>query len=151
MFRLCFAKNFSLVAGRYFVRIFGICYACVCGCLLLSVVKMNQNHVRSWKVMTWNVRGINSSWKWDSIKNKISEAQCDIVCLQETKKDFLDPFFLKKICPSNLDTYDFLPSVGASGGILIAWRGSFVEIDSFTMILLSPLNFVPGMITVNGC
>ena len=26
-----------------------------------------------------------------------------------------------------------------------------MEIDSFTMILLSPLNFVPGMITVNGC
>ena len=99
------------MAGRCFAREFDRCYACVCVCLLLSLVEMNQNQVRSWKVMTWNVRGINSSWKWDSIKNKISEAQFDIVCLQETKKDFLDPLFLKKFCPSNLDTYDFLPSV----------------------------------------
>lgn len=74
--------------------------------------------------MTWNVRGINSAWKWDSIRNKITDGQCDIVCLQETKKDSFDPLFLRKICPPVLDTFDFLPSVGASGGILIIWRGA---------------------------
>ena len=70
--------------------------------------------------MTWNVRGINSSWKWDSVKNKISEAQCDIVCLQETKKENFDSLFLRKICPLIFDSYDFLPLIRASGGILIA-------------------------------
>ena len=123
MFRIWFAKNFSLVAGWYFVRIFDICYACVCGCLLLSVVKMNRNHVGSWKVMTWNVRGINSSWKWDSIKNKISEAQCDIVCLQETKRDHFDLNFIRLFCPP-FDCLEFLPSLGASAGSIILWKSS---------------------------
>jgi exonuclease III len=85
---------------------------------------MNQNQARSWKVMTWNVRGINSSWKWDSVKNKITIAQCDIVCLQETKKEDFDPLFLRKICPQ-FDYFDFLPSIGASSGILVARKGSF--------------------------
>lgn len=53
-----------------------------------------------------------------------SNAQCDIICFQETKKDSFEPSFLRKICPPPFDSYDFLPSVGASGGILIAWKGS---------------------------
>jgi exonuclease III len=85
---------------------------------------MNQNRVRSWKVMIWNVRGINSSWKWDSIKNKVLSSQCDIVCFQETKKDDFDISFLRKICPATFDSFDFLPTNGASRGILIAWNGS---------------------------
>lgn len=90
--------------------------------------------------MTWNVRGINSSWKWDSVKNKIVEAQCDIVCLQETKKDQFDRLFLKKICPPAFDCFDYLPSVGASGGILIAWKGSL-----FSAVRVSHNNFALTM------
>jgi len=70
--------------------------------------------------MTWNVRGINSSWKWDPVRNKISEAQCDIFCLQETKKESFDIPFLREICPPSFDAFDFLPSMGALRGILIA-------------------------------
>jgi len=44
---------------------------------------------KSWKVMCWNVRGLNSDKKWNSIRDKIIESRCDIACLQETKKDFL--------------------------------------------------------------
>lgn len=89
---------------------------------LLSV--MNQNRCnRSWNVLTWNVRGINSNWKWDAVKDKISQSSCDIVCLQETKKETFDLAFLKNICPANFNCFEYLPSVGASGGILIAWKG----------------------------
>jgi len=47
-----------------------------------------------------------------------------VICLQETKKETFDALFLKKICPSGFDSFEVLPSVGASGGILIAWKGS---------------------------
>jgi endonuclease/exonuclease/phosphatase family metal-dependent hydrolase len=57
---------------------------------------MNYNSVRNWKVMTWNIIGLNSSWKWDPVKNKIADAQCDIICLQETKKKCLIYPFLEK-------------------------------------------------------
>ena len=64
-------------------------------CILLQVwhivmVHMNTLHKRAWKVLCWNVRGINSDSKWDSIINKITERRCDIICLQETKKMYVD-------------------------------------------------------------
>ena len=83
---------------------------------------MNQSHNRIWKVLCWNVRGINSERKWDAVRNKITLSNCDIVCLQEMKKDDFDLAFIKKICPTAFDAFDFLPSVGASGGILVTWK-----------------------------
>jgi exonuclease III len=88
---------------------------------------MNQNLTKNWNVLTWNVRGINSAWKWVPVKNKIADASCDIVCLQETKKENVDLSFIRKICPQALDAFEFLPSTGASGGILIAWKSSVFD------------------------
>jgi len=85
---------------------------------------MDPSKMRDWKVLTWNVRGNNFSWKWDAVKNKVIVAQCDIVCLQETKKESFDSAFLKKILPSTFDEFDFIPSVGAAGGILIVWKSN---------------------------
>ena len=81
---------------------------------------MNQNSFRSWKVLSWNVRGINAEWKWDAVGNKILQSGCDIFCLQETKRENFDISFLRKFSPNCFDCFDFLPSVGASGGILVA-------------------------------
>ena len=83
---------------------------------------MNPNSTRSWKVATWNIRGVNSSWKWNAIKNKIIEAQCDILCLQETKKENFDITFIRNFCPPSFDSFEFQPSAGASGGILVVWK-----------------------------
>jgi hypothetical protein len=52
---------------------------------------------------------------------------CDIVCLQETKKEAFDAAFIRKICPATFDRFELLPSVGASGGILIAWKSSVFD------------------------
>lgn len=40
------------------------------------------------------------------------------------KKESFDATFLRKICPSGFDSFEVLPSQGASGGILIAWKSS---------------------------
>jgi endonuclease/exonuclease/phosphatase family metal-dependent hydrolase len=44
---------------------------------------------RKWKVLCWNVRGLNAKEKWEAIRDKISESGCDVICLQETKRQFL--------------------------------------------------------------
>lgn len=80
--------------------------------------------LKCWNVLTWNVRGINAQWKWDAVKDKIAQSSCDIVCLQETKKENFDRSFLWKICPGSFDAFEFLPSIGASGGILVAWKSA---------------------------
>lgn len=86
---------------------------------------MNQSPNRHWKILCWNVRGINTRNKWDAIKNKVVDYFCDIVCFQETKKEVFDNSFLKNVCPPCFDKFEFLPSVGASGGMLIAWESRF--------------------------
>lgn len=68
------------------------------------------------------MRGINSRDKWNAIKNKVVDLSCDIICFQETKKESFDAAFLKNVCPPNFDRFEYLPSVGASGGIITAWK-----------------------------
>jgi hypothetical protein len=52
----------------------------------------------------------------------VIEACCDVVCFQETKKDSFDQSFLKKVLPPSFDDCLFVPSVGASRGLLVAWK-----------------------------
>jgi len=40
---------------------------------------MNHNHNRNWKILSWNVRGINSRDKWNIIRDRIVESECDIL------------------------------------------------------------------------
>ena len=40
---------------------------------------MNNN--RSWNILNWNIRGINSKDKWNAIKQKIEESACVVVCI----------------------------------------------------------------------
>ena len=75
---------------------------------------------KSWNILNWNVRGINSSDKWLAISNKIDEAQCAVICLQETKRESFDSSYLRKFFPRRINKFDYLPSVGASEGLLIA-------------------------------
>lgn len=79
-----------------------------------------QNN-RVWKVLCWNIRGLNPRKKWNALKSKIIETQCDIVCIKETKREDIDTDFMKNFSTAMLDKFEYLPSVGASGGSLIAW------------------------------
>lgn len=88
------------------------------------IMSTNSNNNRSNKILFWNIRGLNSQEKWDAIRNKISESACQILCLQETKRESFDAFYIKKFCPRSMDQFAFFPSVGASGGILTVWNGS---------------------------
>lgn len=91
---------------------------------------MNTN--RLWKVLCWNVRGVNSEKKWNSIRDEVTESRSDIICLQETKKEVIDQTFIRNICPQGFDSFVYKPSVGASGGILVAWKGaSFSGVEVF--------------------
>lgn len=88
---------------------------------------MNSTQFRNWSVLCWNIRGINASKKWDALKDKVLEVGCHIVCLQETKREAFDSLFVRNFLPPNFDGLVFVPSVGASGGILTAWKTSFLQ------------------------
>lgn len=88
-----------------------------------SIVSMN----RSWNILCWNIRGINSEGKWDALRNKIDESACTFFCLQETKKEWFDVQFVRKFSPKCFDKLDYVPSIGASAGILVGWSSSILE------------------------
>lgn len=106
---------------------------------------MNQNssmnyNSHAWNVLCWNIRGINDKEKWNSIRNKIDESGANIFCLQETKRECFDIHYIRNFAPKRFDKFDFSPSVGASGGILICWCSSYfsvvtVEKQSFALKL----------------
>ena len=77
-----------------------------------------------WKVISWNVRGINFEKKWNAIRDPISETNCDVIYLQETKRSHFDSAFLRLFCPASFDCFEFLPSNGASGGSIIIYKSA---------------------------
>jgi hypothetical protein len=65
---------------------------------------------------------MNSPLKLMVIRSKIVETNCDTTCLQETKKENFDQSFIRKFCPPSLDRFEFIASIGASGGTIIIWK-----------------------------
>lgn len=86
-----------------------------------------MDNTRNVKILVWNIRRLNSQEKWDAIRKKISESACQILCLQETKRETFDSFYLKFFFPRHLDKFFFSPSVGASGGLITIWNSSFLS------------------------
>jgi exonuclease III len=84
----------------------------------------NSQRFKEWSILCHNIRGINSSDKWNSIRNNIRETACDIICIQETKRASFDENYLRNFSPRQFDQFVFYPSIGASGGTLTCWIGS---------------------------
>jgi exonuclease III len=76
-------------------------------------------NIQQWHVLCWNIRGINATAKWDAVREKIKESSCSVLCLQETKRKHFDTAYIRKFAPRRFDKFDYIPSEGASGGILV--------------------------------
>jgi exonuclease III len=83
-----------------------------------------MNILRKWFVLCWNIRGLNSKTKQLALRNVINDCGCDVICLQETKKESFDMAFIKSCCPPCFDDYLYIPSNGASSGIIVIWKSS---------------------------
>lgn len=87
----------------------------------------STQNLRHCNVLYLNVRGLNSDKKWDAIRSKILDSKCDVICLQETKRELFDISLIKKLCPPSFDAFEFLPSIVASGGIITIWKSVIIE------------------------
>lgn len=121
--------------------------ACVCPSFLLHPQPVFMDNNRHTKILFWNIKGINSQEKRDAIRDKITESACQVLCLQETKRENFDLFYIKKFYPRNLDRFAFFPSIRASGGLLTVWNsnyfdGTIIQANSYaiTVKMLSKLD-----------
>ncbi|KAG2711914.1 hypothetical protein I3760_04G100200 [Carya illinoinensis] len=77
-------------------------------------------------MLSWNIRGLNDPNKWLRVKNLLCQWKLDIVCLQETKLEFIDRSIITSIRGCPFVRWVFLSSMGASGGIIM-WDSRVVE------------------------
>ena len=96
--------------------------------------------LRSWNVLSWNIRGLNSEPKQLALHNDVLSSGCSIICLQETKKTSFDLAFIKSCCPRQFDKFAFVPSQGASGGLVTIWKssmftGTIMVSESFALVI----------------
>lgn len=82
------------------------------------------------KLLSWNIRGLNSPTKHRGIKNIIMKEKPAIVLIQETKcsSSTIDSLSSKVWAGSSSIAVD---SSGASGGLAILWNPQVVSLDNF--------------------
>ncbi|KAJ1296023.1 hypothetical protein BS78_01G267000 [Paspalum vaginatum] len=86
---------------------------------------------RNWNILSWNIRGMNHKNKWDALRQKLDESACAIACIQETKRESFDMRYIRQFAPKRFDAFDYIPSVGASGGSVVE-KCSFALTVDFT-------------------
>ena len=82
------------------------------------------------KLISWNVRGINSPGKHKMIKNMIQKERPNILFLQETKcnSEMLGTILSKSWPSCNSVAVD---TSGSSGGLAIAWDTQSIALSKF--------------------
>jgi len=83
------------------------------------------------KLLTWNVRGINDSNKRSILKNILREWRCNLVCTQETKLEDVQLSNIRSIGGNQYLDFVALKAQGTAGGIIVMWdRNSFNLVSS---------------------
>jgi hypothetical protein len=72
-------------------------------------------------ILFWNVRDLNGAARQDVVRNLVVASKIDVICLQETMMEDIFRITLIRMLGQSFSNFRFLPSVGASGGILVAW------------------------------
>ena len=73
------------------------------------------------KVMSWNVRGANDSFKRKIIKSFIRNQRVDLLCIQETKIQSMSEGLVRSLGSGRFLDWRALNEEGAAGDILICW------------------------------
>lgn len=79
----------------------------------------------------WNCRGAGKRGMTTCFSDLIKDHSLDFIGLQETMKKKVSPKFIRKIDPFDRFNWNWLPSIGKSGGILCGVKKETLEIISW--------------------
>lgn len=96
------------------------------------------------KILSWNLRGSNTPEKLHQVRRLVRKHNPLFVGLQETKRSFVNFSTARELWGTNPHKWSFLPSIGASGGLVLIWDADRVEfsevlIRKFSISLLCNL------------
>lgn len=83
----------------------------------------------SLKILTWNVRGLNSSSRRTVVHKLLQMIQAPIIILQETKMTHCTSWDISQICGYKNMGWTMQQYAGRSGGMLILWEKNIVDIS----------------------
>ncbi|XP_016195296.1 uncharacterized protein LOC107636291 [Arachis ipaensis] len=69
----------------------------------------------------WNVRGLGGLGKWSMVKEFKKKFRLNMLGLIETKREAVSRFDVARLWGGDSVDWDFVESVGASGGLLLMW------------------------------
>ena len=78
-------------------------------------------------ILSWNVKGLNVVEKRLQIRNLLRTWRPDIVCLQETKLEWITRGIVRSIWSCPYIDWLYLGFKAASGGIVLMWDQRLVE------------------------
>lgn len=85
----------------------------------------------NYKYLSWNVRGLNAPARQEDVKQVVATFKPDLICFQETKMSIMDNSTIRRILGTKFENnFCFLPSRGASGGVLIAARANILQLQN---------------------
>ena len=80
-------------------------------------------------ILSYNSRGLGRGIKWAAIRSLNMKHKVDLVCIQETKKDSFDKLICQSMWGDSSVSWDFVPSIQASGGLLCLWNNSAFQVE----------------------
>ena len=83
------------------------------------------------KALFWNIRGSSARGRWDQIKDIVRGENIDLIGLVETFKPSFSPHELSSIAGADRFDWNFLPSSGHSGGILVGSKRDVFDFVTF--------------------
>jgi exonuclease III len=103
----------------------------MCMLLLVACLLLMDSAIHQYKMLSWNVKGLNSHAKQGDIRQVINNLRPDLVCLQETKIAYLNTQLVRNVLgPNYEDNYVSLPAQGTMGGIIIATNISMMKFSN---------------------
>lgn len=94
------------------------------------------------KIFSFNVRGLGKKEKRKEVRDMIFKNKIEVCCIKESKMEQISKFICLSVWGGHGFDWEFSPSEGNSGGIVIIWNEAvFCKSSSW---------FMRGMLVVNG-
>jgi exonuclease III len=78
----------------------------------------------------WNIRGLNHPGQNLYLGQLIRDHNLDFICVQETKKETFYSSFLKNLTTPSVFSWELLPVIGTTDGILVGARDDKLSISN---------------------
>lgn len=93
-----------------------------------------NNFSQQYKIMSWNVRGLNSRAKQEDVMQMVGIYRPDIVCVQEPKMERINEATVRNSLGRDYDgDFKYLPADGTRGGILVASRTELLKLEDCSL------------------